>query len=346
MLRLFRRRSRPRLRDQIAALARTSAELARQVAEISHRLAALEEKVNSTAGDWRDSSLQDVGQPSVQLRQMTEAVARHDAAVQTVLSPPAQAAPGPAKATADAASVAEAIADNRIELYLQPIVTLPQRKVRCYEATARLRGEDGDLVAVAERAGLVSKLDQLMLFRCVQVARRLQVKNRDVGVICHIGAATLTDADESKQMLDFITANQALAGVLTLSFSQADYRTLRPAARENLVALAARGFRFALDRVGDLRLDPRELADHGFRFLKAPAVLLLSGSAQAAELLARAGIDLIAEGIDDEGSALDLMDRDVRLGQGALFYAARPARPEALQANGAAAPAVLEAAAR
>ena len=36
---------------------------------------------------------------------------------------------------------------NRIDLYLQPIVTLPQRKVRYYEALSRLRTEEGDVIA-------------------------------------------------------------------------------------------------------------------------------------------------------------------------------------------------------
>src|SRR5260370_227825 len=35
---------------------------------------------------------------------------------------------------------------GRFELYLQPVVTLPQRKVRYYEAMARLRTEDGRLL--------------------------------------------------------------------------------------------------------------------------------------------------------------------------------------------------------
>ena len=39
-----------------------------------------------------------------------------------------------------------AIDANRVDLYLQPIVTLPQRKVRYYEAMSRLRTEDGDVL--------------------------------------------------------------------------------------------------------------------------------------------------------------------------------------------------------
>ena len=51
-----------------------------------------------------------------------------------------------------------------IDLYLQPIVTLPQRKVRYYEAMSRLRDERGDAAArgaisfpQAESGGLMPK---------------------------------------------------------------------------------------------------------------------------------------------------------------------------------------------
>ncbi|MBO0759401.1 MAG: EAL domain-containing protein, partial [Bradyrhizobiaceae bacterium] len=77
------------------------------------------------------------------------------------------------------AMIRGAIEDNRLDLYLQPIVTLPQRKVRFYEALARLRTCEGDVLAArdflphAERAGLMPRIDNLMMFRCVQVLRRL-----------------------------------------------------------------------------------------------------------------------------------------------------------------------------
>ena len=81
---------------------------------------------------------------------------------------------------------------NRIDLYLQPIVTLPQRKVRYYEAMSRLRTEEGescwpaDFLAHAEAAGLMPKIDNLVVFRCVQVVRRLLLKNRDIGLFCNM----------------------------------------------------------------------------------------------------------------------------------------------------------------
>ena len=48
-------------------------------------------------------------------------------------------------------------------------------------------------------------------------------------------------------------------------------------------------------------------------------------------MLGRFGIDLIAERIESEGMVVDLLDYDVRYGQGFLFSPPRPVRAEALQ---------------
>jgi len=157
-------------------------------------------------------------------------------------------------------------------------------------------------------------------------------------VFCNISASMLTDPAYFKQFLDFMDANRALAGALTCEFTQSAYRSFGPIEHESLAALAERGFRFSMDHVADLRMEPKELAGHSFRFLKVPARLLLGRAtvqsdihpADLADLLARSGIDLIAERIESESMVLDLLDYDVRFGQGFLFSPPRPVRAEAL----------------
>jgi cyclic-di-GMP phosphodiesterase TipF (flagellum assembly factor) len=121
-----------------------------------------------------------------------------------------------------------------------------------------------------------------------------------------------------------------------------------PIEHESLAALAERGFRFSMDNLTDLRVEPRELNERGFRFIKASAALLLNriGAASTdihpadlSDLLGRFGIDLIAERIEVEGAVVDLLDYDVRFGQGFLFSPPRPVRAEALQGADAASPA-------
>ena len=43
------------------------------------------------------------------------------------------------------ALIRSAIDGGKIDLFLQPIVTLPQRKVRYYEAMSRLKADNGDV---------------------------------------------------------------------------------------------------------------------------------------------------------------------------------------------------------
>jgi cyclic-di-GMP phosphodiesterase TipF (flagellum assembly factor) len=250
------------------------------------------------------------------------------------------------------AAVKSAVEENRIDIYLQPMVTLPQRKVRFYEAVTRLRDDKDqiltadDFIAIAEAAGLIGRIDHMVMLRCVQVLRRLMVRNKDVGIFCNVAAATLGNPTTFAQCLDFLEANRALASSFVLEFKQTTFRNLGPTETEHLAALAQRGYRFSIDHVSDLRIEPRELADRGVRFIKVPAALLLDQKLSSAsdihpsdlsDLLGRFGIDLIAERIEGERAVVDLLDFDVRFGQGFLFAPPRPLRPEGASATGGAA---------
>jgi cyclic-di-GMP phosphodiesterase, flagellum assembly factor TipF len=242
-------------------------------------------------------------------------------------------------------AIRRAIDGGRIDLFLQPVVTLPQRKVRYYEALSRLKADNGDLVPAedfldyAEAGSLMPSLDHLSVVRCVQVVRRLLLKSRDVGLFCNISGATLTDAGFPK-LLEFMEANRAIAPALVFEFTQSAVRAMGPIEHESLAALAERGYRFSIDNLTDLRVEARELNERGFRFVKAPAALLFNRvsvvstdihPADFSDLLGRFGIDLIADHIESESTVVDLLDYDVRFGQGILFSPPRPVRAEALQ---------------
>src|SRR6516165_5517609 len=366
-----------RLRDR-SDVGGQIADLSRQVAEFGRRLAAVENRVasaNLTGADRIHTLANEIGELGGLVKQVATSVANHEdllAALQAGTAPAAAIEPNgiggtsnedarrtidgkPAKAapsrsqTQILGAIRSAIDQNRIEIHLQPMVSLPQRKVRFYEALTRLPGENDQLLAaddfigVAEAAGLIGRGDHRVMLRCVQVLRRLMVRNKEVGVFCNVAAATLGNPTTFSQCLDFLEANRALAPSLVLEFKQATFRDLGPTAAEHLASLAQRGYRFSIDHVSDLRIDPRELADRGVRFFKVPAALLLDpklGStsdihpSDLSDLLGRFGIDLIAERIEGERAVVDLLDYDVRFGQGFLFAPPRPLRPEGVPGNG------------
>ena len=153
-----------------------------------------------------------------------------------------------------------AIEADRIDLYLQPIVTLPQRKVRYYEAFTRLRTEDGTACSARgfPRCGRGRRPDAtdrpLLLFRCVQVVRRLQLKNRDIGLFCNIAAATLQRSAIVPAVLRISwTPTARSRPSLVLEFKQGALRAMGPletgkprgAARARLPLLHGPGHRSA-----------------------------------------------------------------------------------------------------
>jgi cyclic-di-GMP phosphodiesterase TipF (flagellum assembly factor) len=138
-------------------------------------------------------------------------------------------------------------------------------------------------------------------------------------------------------------ANKAIAPALVFEFTQSALRQMGPIENESLAALRQRGYRFSLDNLSDLRVEPRDLAERGFRFVKAQASLLLNRTGTIvsdihpqdfAGLLSRHNIELIAAKIETEGAVVDLLDYDVKFGQGFLFSPPRPVRPEVMQGIG------------
>jgi cyclic-di-GMP phosphodiesterase TipF (flagellum assembly factor) len=368
-----------------ADLARQVAEFGRRLAAVEGRVAS----ANSAGADRIQAVVGEINELGALVKQLAVSVAGHEDMLSSGVPAPApssgpvggqqnelpfaaeksesaaaMAAPvqsAPAAIASESApsrsqaqilnAVRAAVGENRVDIYLQPMVTLPQRKVRFYEAVTRLRDDKDlvlaadDFIGIAEAAGLIGRIDHMVMLRCVQVLRRLMVRNKDVGVFCNVAAATLGNPTTFVQCLDFLEANRALAPSLVLEFKQATFRNLGPTESEHLAALAQRGYRFSIDHVTDLRIEPRELADRGVRFIKVPAALLLDPRQSPAsdihpsdlsDLLGRFGIDLIAERIEGERAVVDLLDYDVRFGQGFLFAPPRPLRPEGASATGGA----------
>ena len=352
---------------QIADLSRGTGDLARQVAEFGRRIATLETRDDGAADKSRTAAgpmSVDMSELGTLVKQLAESVAAHQVAIAAIATGGAPARTAviaelgePKKRSAgDAgmqplgpdemlANIQSAVDAGRVDLYLQPIVTLPQRKVRYYEAFTRLRTEDGqmllpaDFLGPAETGGLMAKIDNLLLFRCVQVVRRLMLKNRDIGLFCNISASTLNDSELFPQLSQFMEANRALAPSLVLELKQSAWRAMGPIEQESLAWLRELGFRFCMDQVTDLRIEARDIAERGIRFVKVPGTLLLGNagtgsdihSTDLADLLGRFGISLIADKIESEAHVVDLLDYDLKFGQGFLFSPPRPVRAEALQ---------------
>ena len=229
--------------------------------------------------------------------------------------------------------------EERVELYLQPVVSLPQRKRRFYECFSRITTAQGAVIMpeqylpVAEREGLVDAIDNLLLVRCVQLVRRARRDHLDVGFFCNISNASLTDVDFFQDFIAFMAENRPLAETLIFEFDQASIASEDYDTRLNLQRLRGCGYRFSLDQVTDLDLDLEDLAEQGFRYIKVGAHMLhelARGDTPVLDMrgfkgaLDRNAMDLIVEKIESEEMLLDLLELRVDFGQGYLFGEPRP----------------------
>jgi cyclic-di-GMP phosphodiesterase TipF (flagellum assembly factor) len=239
-------------------------------------------------------------------------------------------------------TIRDALAENRVDLYLQPVVALPQRKTVFYESFSRLRDETGrvmmpaEYLAVAEPAGLMTAIDNLLLFRCVQIVRRLAKQDRRIGIFCNVSMASLADESFFPQFLDLLTDNRDLAGALIFEVGQAAFESRSSVEARNMGKLADLGFRFSLDKVVDLDLDLQDLSRSDVKFVRVAAQSLLDQLVEVdgrlilrslpdlaaedfAALTRRYGVEVIAEKVESERQVVDILDLDIAYGQGHLF---------------------------
>lgn len=235
--------------------------------------------------------------------------------------------------------VKDAIESDRVDLYLQPIVSLPQRKVRCYEAFSRLRREDGGVISpadyldAAERANRIGVIDNMILLRAVQALRHLGPKSASYRIFCNISPATIFDVDFFTRFTDYLDANEDLAQLLVFEFTYPAVEMMHDRVKKNLQLVADRGFSFSVDHIRRFDLNWAALAEQNFRYVKASGALLLSESCKGdvgqarirafKKALVENEIDLIVEKVEYEEQMPEILKLGIDYGQGALFGAPR-----------------------
>jgi cyclic-di-GMP phosphodiesterase TipF (flagellum assembly factor) len=262
-------------------------------------------------------------------------------------APLAEAIPEPAiAAPVDDAEmleiVSQAIESGRVDLYLQPTVTLPERRPRYFEALTRIRTKTDDLILpgsylhVSEVSGMMPLIDNVLLVKSVQTLRRLGADSRIKGVFCNISVKTLLDPEFFPELVEFMEENSGLSESLIFEVNQPAILSLSPDELGALDTLGALGYGFSLDHVVDLDVDFASLRDRSFRFVKIGAKTFLhdleaKGSPFSASEMKRALDDfdmkLIVEKVEDESQVARLLDYGVELAQGYLFGRPKPMSP-------------------
>lgn len=244
--------------------------------------------------------------------------------------------------------LASALASDRLELCLQPVVELPQRKIRGYEATLRLRGEGGDLQSdadlrrIASTTGLEADLDRVLLERAMHVLRVLRGRKRAVTISCAVKVEGFLSPNLPVILETALRNDPELARAIVFEVDALEFRSLAPETRQSLRALADQGVGLSVGCLPHLKLDIETLTGIGIRQIKVSADAMLGEEAGEApladihpadisEFLRRRGIELQMFDVASEQILIDSLDYAPRLASGPLFGQARPVRPEVIE---------------
>lgn len=236
--------------------------------------------------------------------------------------------------------VRDAIRQDRIDVFVQPVVSLPQRKPRMLETYARIRAGGGlclpaaRYLALAEREDLVPAIDNMLLLHCLEMLRAYRARHAGKTIQVHmpyilnISAGTLRDSGFMNDLVSFLAQNRDMASGLVFELAQADFEKLDDDTLPVLDGLSRLGCRFSMDQVRKRRFDIAALKEKHIRYIKINAAWLIREASQRGGVsrinrlkkqLDAAGIDLIVNHIENEGDLRELLDFSIDYGQGYLL---------------------------
>ncbi len=236
-----------------------------------------------------------------------------------------------------------AFQDNGFSTSFQPIVTLPQRKVRLYELALMLKDDapsrTNSMVRKAVMAaGLAVNYDIDLIQRSLQMIGHFRSRQKEITVLCELTGAILIANPEFDQVILELRQQPDFAQSLVIGFNYEKYSALSIAEKDLLSFLSETGVKFALMGLTNMRLDPQALSAAGVRFITIDVMKLMDAVptglqgldvhvADLSGLFARHKIELVVQNITSDRDLLDIIDMEIPLAQGKLLGDARPLNP-------------------
>ncbi len=259
------------------------------------------------------------------------------------LATPAEESLAVSRALSIQAELARAVDDARIDICLDPILGLGDRRARHFEVSVRLRGEEGEILdphlysSMIAGTGLTPRIEALTFEETIRFAGEFAARGAAADLFSVASGESLRDDGFHLALTDALAPDMRLGARLVMSIAQAEVRAFGPAHWQALAALSEAGLRYALVDVVDLDMDFEALADQGFEFVRLDAPVFLQGLAAphgmvpAADLcrhLSGLGFTLIVSRIAEERELAKVLGFGALLGQGQLFGGPRPIRRE------------------
>lgn len=258
-------------------------------------------------------------------------------------------AAGPVDATDKLAAVTDALANEQVDVFLEPILGLDDRQARHYEVTIRLALDDDESMGqdayteVTRGSVLLPLIDAVKVSHTKKIGLQLLRRGRSGALMSQINGESVSGEEFGEDLAAIMGNDQVMAGRLVLSFSQGDIRGFTAAQWASIDKLAMIGFRFAASDITDLDMDFDLLGQKGFAFAKLDSDVFLKGLPTGETVvppgdicrhLAGAGLTLIVNHVDSDRALAEVLGFGALFGQGALFGGPRPVKAHVLKTPG------------
>lgn len=231
---------------------------------------------------------------------------------------------------------------GKVDVHLQPIVSLPDAALVGVEALARWQRDDGtwvppaEFISAADRSGLIVELGWQILDRACGLAAGWRGAGQRVGVSVNVSARQLDESDFADMVVETLAKHDLEAQALTLEITESAIVRDPGKTAGVLHILRSHGVRIALDDFGTgsssltllrqlpvdaLKID-KTFVDHVTgRPREAVLVRMLTDAAHAL------GLTVCAEGVETMEQARQLTALGVEHAQGWAFGSPLPIEP-------------------
>lgn len=231
-----------------------------------------------------------------------------------------------------------AVAASEVEPFFQPIVDLETRRLIGFEALARWTDPDlgaispAVFIPIAEDRGIIGQLSQLLLRKAAEAARTWP---DELFLSFNLSPSQLVDQNTGSQILSTLEMTGLDPRRLEVEITETGLMSDPASAEKIMNHLRANGIRVALDDFGTGQSSLGRLREFHFDKLKIDrAFVSCILTDRPSEHIIRAilamceglGMDVVAEGIEEEEQANKLVRFGCQSGQGYLF--GRPADAE------------------
>lgn len=234
--------------------------------------------------------------------------------------------------------IREALEEDRIEVYYQPIYSLKEKRFTTAEALARIRMEDGSVmmpgrfIPAAEKSGLISELGSTVMDKACRFIREGGLAEKGISYVeVNLSVTQCEDSALAERYKSIINRYGIAPEMINLEITESAAAGRRGILIQNMERLRTFGCKFSLDDFGNGESNLNYIVDMPVDIVKFDSAMIRdyfrSDRARivmesAVGMIRALGLKIVAEGVETEEQFQAMQKLEIDYIQG--FYFSEP----------------------